>query len=166
MKTHRERHIEEGIFTLKGKPGPGLCMVSGCRNECHPKKMSLCHKHFQHRWRTLSRKPSAFATLRDHAKARGLEFNLSYDYFLGMTDCAGFWDMQAESRGEWATLDRVDGTKGYVMGNVRVITHAHNAAKSNRERHLPAHVQSILDRKRERAKAHPALVEEQERDPF
>lgn len=158
--THREIHLSEGFFELKQQAGEGLCMVKGCRKECQPKKVGLCYKHFQHRWRMKSRKPSAYASLRDHAIARGVEFNLPYEYFLGVLDCAGYWDVQAESRGEWATVDRIDATKGYVMGNIRVITHAHNAAKSNRERHLPAHVQAIIDRKRARAKENPHLAAE------
>lgn len=167
--TQRERHLSEGLFTLKQTPGPGLCCVKGCRNASGVGKAGLCHKHYQHRWRMRSRKSSAFATLRDNAKNRGIEFNLTYDYFLGLTDCAGYWDLHAESRGEWASIDRVDGTKGYVMGNLRIITHAHNAAKSNRERHLPAHVQSIIDRKRARAKENPHLadeVEDEDVNPF
>lgn len=161
-------HLSEGFFTLKQNPRKGLCMVKGCRNCVGVKKAGLCDKHHQHRFRMKSPKRSAFATLRDHARARGLDFNLTYDYFLGLTDCAGYWDLRAESRGEWATLDRVDGTKGYLMGNLRVITHSMNSVKSNRERYLPAHVQSILDRKRARAKENPHLADEVEveENPF
>lgn len=152
---------------MKQNPGEGLCLVKGCRNCAGVKKAGLCDRHHQQRFRMKSPKKSAFATLRDHAKGRGIEFNLTYDYFTGLCDCAGYWDLRAESRGEWASIDRVDGTKGYVMGNLRVITHAHNSAKSNRERYLPAHVQSIIERKRNRAREHPALADEMEDDcPF
>lgn len=166
--TARERHLSEGLFELKKTPGEGFCLVRGCRCNSVTGKMGLCHRHWQYRWRMKSRKRSAYATLRDHAKARGLEFNLTYDYFLGLTDCAGFWDHRAESRGEWATIDRVDPTKGYVQGNLRVITHSMNAVKSNRERFLPAHVQSIIERKRVKTKENPHLADEMvdDRYPF
>lgn len=136
-------------------------MVAGCRKAHAPKKVGLCYAHYMYRWRMQTRKPSAYATLRDHAKARGIPFTLPYDYFLGLCDAVAFWDHEAESRGEWLSFDRVDAAKGYEMGNVRIISYSHNSVKSNRERHLPAHVQSILERKRARAKENPALADEQ-----
>ena len=153
-------HAAEGLFTLKKKPGAGLCLVRGCSKEGHPKKTGLCHGHWQYRWRMRSRKKSAYATLRDHATGRGIEFTISLDYFLGLTDAVMFWDHEAESRGEWLTLDRVDATRGYCPGNLRVISLSHNSVKSCRERHLPEHVQSILERKRARAKENPHLADE------
>ena len=170
MKGWRERHETEGLFTLKITPGAGLCMVRGCRKTHAPGRVGLCHAHYQFRWRSRNRKQSAYATLRDHAIARGLAFTVSYDYFLGMLDCIGFWDHEAETRGEWLTLDRVDATLGYEPGNLRVISSPQNTVKSNRERHLPEHVQSVLARKRATAKEHPALSEERgvedDRCPF
>lgn len=166
--THRERHLSEGLFDLKQKPNAGQCLVSRCRREAQPKKVGLCHCHHQYRWRMRSPKKSAYATLRDHAKARGLAFTISHDYLLGLMDAYAYFDHAAESRGEYPSLDRIDGSKGYVSGNLRVITVSQNTIKSNKERHLPAHVQSILDRKRERAKSNPYLAMEQDPDacPF
>lgn len=162
-----KHHIEEGIFELKKKPGHGLCPVKGCRNDLHPRKAGLCHRHFQHRWRLRDPKRSAYTLLRDHAKGRGLEFTLSYEYFLGLTDAVAYWDHAAESRGECLSLDRIDATRGYVPGNLRVITISENAAKGARERFLPEVVQSILARKRTRAKENPHLaVEDEEQCPF
>ena len=149
--THRERHESEGLFTLKAKPGPGFCLVKGCRKSSDPKKVGLCHCHHQYRWRMKSPKRSAFSTLRDHAKGRGIAFTISYDYFLGLTDALAWWDHAAESRGEALSIDRIDITKGYVFGNIRVLTVSENAAAGNRERFLPETVRAILARKRERA---------------
>ena len=123
-----------------------MCMVKGCRNEVGRKdKFSLCHKHYQYRWRMVNRKRSAYTTLRDHAKQRGLKFTISYDYFLGVTDALGYWSGEGVP-----TIDRVDPTRGYEPGNITVISMSENVAKGNRERHLPAAVQAILERKRAR----------------
>lgn len=108
-----------------------------------------------------SPKRSAFSTLRDHAKQRGLEFTVSADYLAGLMDAYAYFDHAAESRGEFPSLDRIDATRGYVPGNLRIVTHSQNVVKGNRERHLPAHVRAILDRKRARAKENPALADEQ-----
>jgi hypothetical protein len=136
-------------------------MVKGCRKDGHRHKFGLCFAHYQYRWRMLNPKQSAFAMLRDHAKQRGIEFRLSYDYFLGLCDAYSYFDHSAESFGEFPSIDRIDATKGYLQGNVRVVTVSQNCRKAAKERFLPAHVQAILDRKRARAKEHPALADEQ-----
>lgn len=159
----RKIHESEGLFSLKVKPGAGLCMVKGCRKEGLPRKVGLCHCHHQYRWRMNSPKKSAYATLRDHARGRGLEFSLSPDYFAGLCDAYAYFDSDAESRGECPSIDRIDPRKGYVPGNVRIVTVSQNSVKAARERHLPGYVQAILDRKRARAKGNPALADEQER---
>ena len=157
---HRARHEAEGFFELKKTPGPGFCVVKGCRHEGHAKKFSLCHSHYQYRWRMLNRKQSAYATLRDHARQRGIEFNLSYDYFLGLTDAYAFFDLSAESFDLCPSIDRIDATKGYCQGNLRIVTVSQNSRKGQREKFLPAHVQSILERKRARARENPHLADE------
>jgi len=158
--SHRDRHLAEGFFTLKREPGPGMCMVTRCRNDHGKGKFSLCHKHYQHRWRMLNPKQSAFAALRDHAKGRGIEFSLTFDYFQGMCDAYAMFDHNAETFGEYPSIDRVDSTIGYRPGNLRIITVSQNAEKSAREKFLPAAVQEILARKRAKAKNNPLLIEE------
>lgn len=101
---HLARHAEEGIFSLKQTPGECLCLVKGCKNESNRLKFSLCHKHYQYRWRILSPKKSTYATLRDHAKARGLEFTIDFSYFCGMADAFAYFDSNAEERGEFPSL--------------------------------------------------------------
>lgn len=163
----RATHESEGLFVLKAKPGEGLCCVKGCRKDIgRSDKLGLCHAHYQYRWRMRNKKPSAYATLKTHAVARGLKFTISYDYFCGLMDCAGYWDHEAESRGEWLSIDRVDATRGYEPGNLRVITHSENAAKGMREKFLPAHVQSILERKRARAEKKLSPGPDVDRCPF
>ena len=157
---HRERHLREGLFTLKVTPGEGMCMVTRCRNEGHAHKFSLCHRHYQHRWRMLNPKQSTYAALRDHAAQRGIEFKLDYSYFLGLMDAYAYFDHSAESFGEHPSLDRIDATRGYVHGNLRIITVSENCRKAAREKFLPAHVQAIIDRKRARAKENPHLAAE------
>ncbi len=150
--THRERHESEGLFTLKAKPGPGMCMVSRCRNTMAPNyKFSLCHKCYQYRWRMLNPKRSAYTALRDHAVARKLEFSISFDYFTGLCDAHRYFEMTPETKGETLTIDRIDITKGYVVGNLTVVSHSENVIRGNRDRFLPAYVQAILARKRAKA---------------
>lgn len=155
MKTGRERIAEEGLFQLKKIPGEGFCCVAGCRQTATSRSKRLgelwfCHRHWQRRWRALNPKRSAYTALRDHAKARCVSFSITYDYYCGFFDAAAGAFKDAETRGEIVTVDRIDASKGYTPGNLQLLTLSENSAKSNKERYLPAVVQDVLRRKREK----------------
>lgn len=151
------------LFQLKSRPGPGLCPVKGCRRKLGKKK-ALCDAHHQQLWRARHPKDAAYANLKACAKSRGLTFSLTPDYFAGLTDAYAFFDHAAESRGEVLTIDRIDATKGYEPGNVRVVSLSENVIKGNRERYLPEYVQALLARKRAMSKEAWQMVEPDE--PF
>lgn len=161
----RARHEREALFTLKKTPGAGFCGVKGCSKEGHRHKMGLCYAHYQYRWRMLHKKKGAYATLRDHAKERGIKFTISYDYWHGITDAYIRYQCDTLSGGDVLTIDRVDATLGYEPGNLTVLTMDENRMKGARERFLPAHIQHILERKRAKF-MEPEFVEETESDDF
>lgn len=153
----RERIGDEGLFTLKKTPGPGLCCVKGCRKEARSSRKKLgdlwfCARHWQQRWRANNPKKSAYRALKDHAKARGIEFRLTPDYFFGLWECVIHFDLEAESRGDCVSIDRRKAHMGYVPGNVRVVTISENCRKGALEKFLPEVVQDMLRRKREKAR--------------
>ena len=141
------KHILHELFTFKLQPGPGFCWVKGCRKEGHSRKFHLCHAHYQHAWRMTNNDRSAYATLRDHARARKIPFTITHDYFQGLTDAYGYFKHEGPGQ---LTIDRVDAARGYEPGNLRVISLSANVAKGNRERWLPAVVQDHLRRHREK----------------
>ena len=72
------------------------------------------------------------------AKVRGLEFNIRHEEIERPTYCPviGIKLLYTSGRGnshapERATLDRTDSSKGYVSGNVRVISWRANKLKSD-----------------------------------
>ena len=142
----------EGHFRLKNEAGPGMCLVAGCKKRHKdPRKVGtllLCSRHWQARWRAKNPKQAAFANLRDHSKARGVPFTISFDYFCGLCDAYRYFDQSVETRGEALTLDRVDATRGYEPGNLQIISLSANVVKGNKERWLPENVRAILERKR------------------
>jgi len=164
----------EGLFNYKKNPRPETCCVSHCNHPAGSRKKKVgefwfCHKCWQQRWRLKHPKSSAYRLLKDHALSRGIEFALPYEYFLGMMDAAAAWNPMAETHGEMVTIDRIDATKGYVRGNVRVLSLSANVIKGNKERYLPAHVQAVLARKRVRVADKVGVldgVEEEELCPF
>lgn len=154
--------LDEGFYEYTKKHVEGVCAVKFCTNPTT--QFCLCKKHELRRWRTKNPKKAAYATLRDHARGRQLAFTISFDYFCGLTDSLAYYDQEAEGRGDIPTIDRVDATKGYVEGNLRVISLSENTIKGNRERFLPEHVRSMLERKRIEAEQQQPLIDEEPED--
>lgn len=136
--------ISEGFFDFKKRAREGACWVKGCQNDSRPDR-SLCRKHDMRRWRAQKKKTADYCTLRDHANARGIEFKITLDYWRGIVDAFGYYQCGPD---EVMTIDRVEAHKGYVEGNLRVVTLSLNSVKANRERFLPEHVQNMLERNR------------------
>lgn len=142
------------IFQFKKTPGPGFCRVKGCRDTGHKNKFGLCHAHYQHAWRLCNEKASAYATLRDHARGRGIAFTISKDYFEGLVDAYGFFDVPKNPEFKMRlSIDRVSVERGYEPGNCRVVTVSENVIKGHRERYLPRTVQDHLREIREKRQA-------------
>ena len=140
----------EGLFALKNEPGPGMCIVAGCRHPfraTHP-SLRLCHRHYQQRWRSKNPKQAAWRALKDHAKERRIPFTLSLARFIEVTDAAGFWTQDPAGHGDRLSIDRDDASLGYTDSNVQVLTVSENVAKGNKERFLPENVRAILARRR------------------
>lgn len=166
MPTLSARLRTEGFFAYKERASEGMCWVRGCRNRCR-RDTALCHKHHMQRWRAKNKASSAYATLRDHARARGIAFTITPDYFRGLTDAFDFFYQNGgAARGEILTIDRVNPAKGYEPGNCRVVSLSANVVKGNRERYLPEHVQALLQRQRAEVQADAAryLAESQADD--
>lgn len=87
------------------------------------------------KWKRLNPERRMWSSLKRSAKDRGLEFNLDWTDIvipdvcpiLGLRLKIGNSVTSADS----PSMDRIDNSKGYVKGNVRVISHRANALKSN-----------------------------------
>jgi len=140
---------EEGFYEFKKNSSEGLCWVKGCSRDKRDKR-SLCRMHDMRRWRSKNRQTAGYCTLRDHARARGVEFSISLEYWAGVTDAFAFYEARED---EVLTIDRIDATKGYVEKNIRVVSISMNTMKSIKERYLPEHVQHMIERRREKMRA-------------
>lgn len=76
-------------------------------------------------------------TIKHRAKQRGLEFNLEYEDVVIPEVCPVFGFPLVTSVGQGAggkfnspSLDRIDSNKGYIKGNVQVISNLANSMKS------------------------------------
>lgn len=79
---------------------------------------------------------------RTRAKSKGMEFNIDVDYVRSLvtSNCPVFgvpleWsccrEMKAKPLPNSPSLDRIDNNKGYVRGNVWIISHRANAVKNS-----------------------------------
>lgn len=80
---------------------------------------------------------TAYKSARRRAKIKGLPFNLTIDYLLSIvTDTCPVFNTEFKFRGnkymrsDSPSLDRIDPAKGYVIGNVVVISTKANNIKS------------------------------------
>lgn len=79
-------------------------------------------------WRAAQPLRAAFATLRDHARARGIEFVITFEDFERFARETEY----VERTGPFAqclTVDRIENDRGYVPGNIQALTRAKNAEK-------------------------------------
>jgi len=107
------------------------CQTKYCRNRRRSDRR-ICSKCEMRKWRSTRRLQAAFATLRDHARARGIEFALDFQDFAQFA--AGC--LYAEKTGihaQCVTVDRIDNLRGYVPGNIQPLSRAENSRKRNRQ---------------------------------
>lgn len=90
------------------------------------------------KWKLVDTDPESYILHQtsENARARGLEFNLDRSDIIipeqcPLLECLIFFD--PENPGHWNTpsLDRIDNLKGYVKGNVWVISKKANTMKNN-----------------------------------
>lgn len=73
----------------------------------------------------------AFITLRNNCKRRGIEFELSFEQFETFAQATRYIAGKGRSKDSY-TIDRIDNTKGYVIGNIRVISKSENSKKGTK----------------------------------
>jgi hypothetical protein len=73
--------------------------------------------------------------VRDRAKRKGLEFSITRDDILIPTHCPilgiELFNTPRRKTDNTPSLDRIDNTKGYIPGNIHVISDRANRIKSN-----------------------------------
>jgi len=72
------------------------------------------------------------ARIKDSALKRGLEFNLDEADLIYPNICPVLKiPLNSETYGNKPSVDRIDNTKGYVKGNVRIISQRANRLKAD-----------------------------------
>ena len=109
----------------------GGCVTKFCRNDHAPGK-HYCHKCRARKFKEDNPLRYKYDKVKQNARQRGHEFSISFEYFLQVIEGTGY----AENSGRRAQdlqIDRKDVTKGYVEGNLRIITQQENVRKQHDE---------------------------------
>lgn len=70
----------------------------------------------------------AYTRLRGHAKARGKEFDLTFEQFKAFCINSNYLNCKGV-RKESYHIDRIDETKGYTVDNIQLLTNTENVRK-------------------------------------
>lgn len=109
-------------------------------------------KNEMQKWRDDNKDKLYFLSLKSRAKKKGLDFNLDEQDVLGVVLCPvlGFPLVRSVGKPSWnsPSLDRIDNTKGYVKGNVQIMSYLANSMKRDAtNEQLIAFAQWILKEK-------------------
>lgn len=121
-----------------------VCTVEGCgrprawvqRKNAASSLRSVCWRHHEERRRNQDPALFDFRHLRKSARRRGLEFTLTLEQFREFCRATGFDAPRKPGprTGDSLSIDRIDPSRGYVPGNIQVLTLAENAAKGVEDR--------------------------------
>lgn len=129
---------------LKQKFRPGVCRAFRCMNAprniaTHPTSTQLCGTCAKAEWRASNPERAAYGAQRDKARRRGIKFLLTFEQWWSVVEPSGYMDGRGRLR-HCLHIDRIDPSKGYEMGNVRVITAAENCSRVDRSRFVEAKI--------------------------
>jgi len=106
-----------------------VCKTKNCRRVSHGRQFcSTCRKR-----KSRERDPirAAYVNKKSDAKRRGIEFTITLDYFRKFCYRYKFIKNMGRSANSYS-IDRIDNNKGYIPGNIQVLTVAQNASKGTR----------------------------------
>lgn len=111
-----------------------------CSPVCRREKNKKVDRQLSHEWHKRNPVGNILRNLKYRAAKRGLEFNLTPDDIIFPECCPVFGFPLRMNFGrnggapDSPSIDRIDNSKGYVKGNIQVISNLANAMKSSANR--------------------------------
>lgn len=105
------------------------CKTKYCRNDA-AKHRTICEKCKSRLLKERHPITYHFNALRNNAKRRGKEFNLTIEEFKEFCKKTGYMELKGKN-GSDLSIDRRENRKGYVMNNIQAITLSENTVKRN-----------------------------------
>lgn len=104
-----------------------ICITSGCRKPKAPGRRE-CHSCRKRNYAKRNPLRYAYNNLKQNAKRRGKEFDLTFDQFRKWAIRTDYIVAKGRSS-ESYTIDRIDNTKGYTVDNIQILSNADNVRK-------------------------------------
>jgi hypothetical protein len=121
-------------FKLRLNRRPDRCDVHGCRSHPAPGRR-FCRRCREARYRLFHPYTYSLNKLRNNARRRGHDFDLTLEEWVMFCDLTGYVD--ARGRGaDNLSVDRIDPAQGYTLHNIRAITVAQNSRQAAVDRKL------------------------------
>lgn len=108
-----------------------LCINHGCKNK-RRKGKSKCNTCVKKEWREKYPMKAVFQTLRHNATRRGKVFTITFEYFKQFCYETDYIAGKGRRKKSY-TIDRIDNSKGYVPGNIQMLTKSENSRKSSKK---------------------------------
>lgn len=102
------------------------CKTKYCKND--PEGRKFCNTCRSRASRIRNPEKYCYNNLKNNAKRRGKEFDLSYSQFLQFCLATKYIQGKGKSKTSFS-IDRIDNWQGYTVSNIRVITLAENSSK-------------------------------------
>jgi len=88
------------------------------------------------KWKAVNWEQAMFCAARSNAKKMGREFSITIEDIIIPTHCPYLRvlltrELRREDRMYNPSIDRIDSSKGYIKGNIRIISNKANRMKSN-----------------------------------
>lgn len=102
-----------------------LCKECGKKQAASGGKCHACNKR---QWRANNPIKAAYNNLKSNAKRRGKKFEISFEYFKKFVTKNDYMTKKGRSATSYH-IDRIDEGKGYIEGNLRILTNRGNYTK-------------------------------------
>lgn len=102
------------------------CKTKYCSRKVHA--LELCQRCYNREYRKKNILKSSYQILKDNAKRRKKDFNLTFDEFCEFCSKTKYISGKGRSRDSF-TIDREDETKGYTADNIRILSNRENIRK-------------------------------------
>lgn len=112
----------------------------GCKPACKdpecahhkPEHTSFCTKCWSKTWREAHPTAHAFRNLKGSAKRRKIPFKLTLEEFTEWSDQTGYVKNKGKLHPNDSTVDRINSSGAYQIGNIRIMTHHENCSRKNK----------------------------------
>lgn len=114
----------------KKKKEKGICITNRCMKPS-AKNKSYCHCCISKRYRANNPEMYAYSNLKQNAKKRGKEFDLSFEDFTIFLKKNPNYMRKKGTSIKALQIDRIAVNKGYTLDNIQAITLAENVWKQH-----------------------------------